>query len=69
MNMVNENDRIAVSPTVLMVIEQFVTAMRADPAIANEAIERLDNILRKGTVPTPNEISTILFEPLSEGQE
>ena len=67
--MANENDRIAVSPTVLMVVEQFVTAMRADPAISDEAIDRLDNTLRKGTVPTPNEISAILFEPLPEGQK
>jgi len=67
--MANDNDSIAVSSTVLKVVEQFVTAMRADPAIADEAIDRLANNLRKGTVPTPNDISAILFEPSPEGQK
>lgn len=69
MEMANENDHIVVSPTVLKVVEQFVAAMRADSAIADEATDRLDNALRKGTVPTPNEISAILFEPPPEDQK
>jgi len=67
MSMANKNDHIVVSPTVLQVVEQFVAAMRADPAIADGAIARLDNLLRKGTVPKPDKISTILFEPPTEG--
>lgn len=67
MNMANENNHMGFSPTVLLVVETFVAAMRADPAIADGAITRLDNFLRKGTIPKPDEINAILFEPTPEG--
>ncbi len=67
MDMANENDHIIASPTVLQVIEQFVVAMRADPGIADDAIARLDNLLRKGIVPKPDVINAALFEPPPEG--
>ncbi len=66
--MANGNAHIVASPTVLQVIEQFVVAMRADPGIADDAIARLDNLLRKGTVPKPDEIKAALFESPPEGQ-
>ena len=61
--MANENDYIDISPTVLQVIEQFVATMRADPGIADDAIDRLNNLLRKGGVPKLDEINAALFEP------
>jgi len=66
--MVNKNDHIVVPPTVLQVIEKFVTAMRADPAIADDSIDRLKNLLLKGTVPKPEEINAALFEALQDRQ-
>lgn len=60
--MANDNDPIGVSPTVLQVIEQFVAAMRGDPGIADDAIDRLNNLLRKRTVPKVDEINAALFE-------
>ena len=60
--MANENYRMVVSATVLQVIEQFVAVMRADPGIADDAIARLDNLLRKGSIPKPDEINAALFE-------
>lgn len=60
--MANKNDHIVVPPTVLQVIEQFVEAMRADPAIEDSAIARLDNLLRKGTTPKSDDINAALFE-------
>jgi len=65
--MANENDQVALSPTVLHVVEQFVAAMRADAVIANEAIDRLDQLLRKGVVPKLEDINAALFPP-SEGK-
>lgn len=51
------------SPTVVQVIDQFVAAMRADADIPNEAIDRLEKILRKEGAPKPDDINTTLFGP------
>ena len=51
------------SPTVSQVVDQFVAAMTGDDAIDNDAINRLDRLLRQGAVPKPDEINTALFEP------
>jgi hypothetical protein len=56
------------SPTVLQVIDRFVAAMRADDGIQNDAIERLENLCRKGAVPKPDEINAALFEAPTDGQ-
>ena len=42
--------------------------MRKDPDIPNDAINRLETLLRKGTVPKPDDINSALFEPLAEGE-
>lgn len=60
--MATENESTALSPTVLQVIDRFVAAMRADDAIPNDAIDHLENLLRKGTVPKPDDISAALLE-------
>jgi hypothetical protein len=60
--MENENQRIELSPTVLNVIKQFAAAMRADGNIQNDAIDRLEKLLLKGTVPKYDEINSTFFE-------
>jgi hypothetical protein len=61
--MANENDHLVLSPTVSHVIEQFVAAMRADAEIADDAVNRLDRLLRKGVVPKAEDINAALFPP------
>lgn len=65
--MASENNQVGPSPTVLRVIDQFVSAMRADGAVQNDAIDRLEKLLRKGDVPKPDEINKALFEPPPDG--
>jgi len=65
--MADENNHIVLSPTVRQVIEQFAAAMRADAAIQDDAIARLEKLLRKGTVPKPEDINSVLFEPPQDG--
>lgn len=61
--MAYENDVLVLSPTVSHVVEQFVAAMRADSEIADDAIDRLDQLLRKGVVPKLEDINAALFPP------
>lgn len=58
-----ENESSLLSPTVLQVIDRFVAAMRSDDAIQNDAIDRLESLLREGTVPKPDDLSAVLFPP------
>lgn len=64
--MANENDPLGLSTTVLQVLEKFVAAIRADDEIDGEAIDRLEILLRQGTVPKPDEIYTAMFESLQD---
>lgn len=66
--MANENNQRPLPQTVLQVIEQFVAAMRADPAISGDAITKLENLLRKGDVPKPDEINAAVFGPPPDGE-
>jgi hypothetical protein len=65
--MVNEDDQGGLSPTVLQVLEHFVTAMRADERIEGYAIDRFEKLLRQGAVPKPDEIYAALFDPQASG--
>jgi hypothetical protein len=67
--MANENDHLVIPKTVLQVMEQFITVMCADPDIPPDAISRLENLLRKGTVPKPEEINSAIFERSSDGEK
>ncbi len=66
--MANEGDQVGLSPTVLHAIEQFAAAMRADDGIEDDAIDRLEALLRKGAVPKADEINTTLFDPPPDGE-
>lgn len=63
--MASSDDSISLSPAVVQVVDQFVTAMRADEQVPNYFIDRLDATLRQGTVPKPDQL-TILFTPPEE---
>jgi len=58
----------SVSPTVSQVIDQFILAMREDDGIENQSIDRLEEILRKDSVPKANEVSAALFDPSKDGE-
>ncbi len=66
--MASEDGPTGLSPTVVQVIDQFAAAMRADDGIQGDAIDRLEMLLRKGTVPKPDEINAALFEPPPDGE-
>jgi hypothetical protein len=61
--MANKDNPSNLSPTVLHVIEQFANTMREDDGIENPVIDRLEKVLRKGSIPKPDEIYIALFEP------
>ena len=54
---------IPLSPTVTRVLDEFVGVMKGDDAIENDGIDRLDNLLRVGSIPEPKEIFGALFPP------
>lgn len=54
---------VPLSPTVIQVLDEFVSAMQGDDAFDGDAIERLDEILRVGAVPKPSEIHRAMFQP------
>ncbi len=66
--MSNEDNQVGLSPTVLHVIEQFASAMRTDNGINDDAIEQLEKLLQKGSVPKPDEINAALFDLSPDGE-
>ena len=57
----------SLSPTVLKVINEFVTALRADDDVDKAAADRLERLLEQTSVPKPNDISAVLFDPPKGG--
>jgi len=66
--MSQKGNTIVVPQTVLQVIEKFVTAMRQDSYIPKDAIDQLETLLRKGTIPKADDINTALFKPSTKGE-
>lgn len=64
-----KDEQKPLSPTVSQVVDQFVAAMTEDDEIDNDAINRLDKLLRQGFVPKPDEINAVLFEPPADAAE
>lgn len=58
-----EQDDDPLSPTVTMVLDEYLKVLKADDAIDDEAAVRLDALLRKGKVPKPDDIDAALFPP------
>ena len=57
----SENNTESISPTVKRVIDEYIAALHADKEIDNEAVGRLDALLRKGKVPKSDDIDAALF--------
>lgn len=57
------NNRSFISPTVLKVIQHFISSLRFECHIAKEKIDLLSDALQKGDLLTPDEINRILFDP------
>jgi len=66
--MTNQDDHVGLSPIVLQVIDQFATRIRDDNEIENDIIDRLEELLRKPTVPKPEEITDVLFDLSLDGE-
>lgn len=49
------------SPTVTKVLDAYLEALKGDGDIDDEAVGRLDDLLRKGKVPKPADIDVALF--------
>lgn len=66
--MAKDDQAATLSPMVAQVIDQFAAALRADDKIADEAVNRLEKLLRRGAVPKPDEINAALFDPSPDDQ-
>ena len=60
--MATEDSFVGLSPTVSQVIDQFVSYLHADDKIGNNAIDHLEKLIRKPSVPKPDEINAALFD-------
>lgn len=57
------------SPTVIKVLNEFVSALRGDEAIPDDAISRLEELLLQEVAPKPEEISDAIFQIPGGGEE
>jgi hypothetical protein len=53
----------SISPTVIKVLDEYIAALHADDEIDNEAVDRLNAVLRKGKVPKFDDIDAALSPP------
>ncbi|MCY0150216.1 hypothetical protein OEG84_21535 [Hoeflea sp. G2-23] len=58
--MTEEQDE-PLSPTVKKVLDAYLNALKEDSEIDDEAAGRLNDLLRKGKVPKPENIDVALF--------
>ncbi len=61
--MAKENDHIVIPATVQQVLKEFFGAIRDDPDIPKDGIDRLEMLLLKGETPKPDDIKAALFQP------
>ena len=54
--MAKDQDADGLSPTVAQVLDQFFADARADGDIPDDAVDRLETLLRKGKLPKPDDI-------------
>lgn len=53
----------SMSPTVIKVLDEYIAVLHAGNEIDNEAVDRLNTVLRKGKVPKFDDIDAALFSP------
>jgi hypothetical protein len=58
-----ENKNETISPTVEKVLDEYIAVLHSDEGIDNEAADRLYTLLRKGKVPSLDDIDAALFPP------
>lgn len=58
-----EDKNESISPTVKKVLDEYIAVLHADDEIDNEAVDRLNAVLRKGKVPKFDDIDAALFPP------
>ena len=63
--MAGNDDAKPLSPTVSKVLDKFVEALTADDTIDQGVVDRLNQLLRTGKVPKPEEIAAAAFAPLA----
>lgn len=57
--MADKNESI--SPTVTKVLDEYIAVLHADAEIDNEAVDRLNAVLREGKIPKSDDIDAALF--------
>lgn len=67
--MSDENSQVGLSPTVKLVVDQFVARMRADDQIDRDAIDRLEKLLRQPLVPKADDVHSALFDASSHTEQ
>ncbi len=58
--MADKNESL--SPTVTKVLDEYIAVLHADAEIDNEAVDRLNAVLREGKIPKSDEIDAALFQ-------
>ncbi|HSH30045.1 MAG TPA: hypothetical protein VK971_09090 [Thiohalobacter sp.] len=58
-----EQRDIILSPTVIMVLDEYHAALHADENVSSNAAENLDALLRNGKVPKFDDIDAALSPP------
>lgn len=58
----------SISPIVKKVLDEYIAVLNADEEMDNEAADRLDALLRKGKVPSFEDIDAVLF-PQTKGDK
>ena len=58
-----ENKQPVLSPTVTLLLDEFISAMQSDDTISDETIGRLDELIRIGRTPKSEEVMNSVFPP------
>lgn len=58
-----EHTNESISPAVKRVLDEYIDALHGDEEINREAADRLDALLRKGSVPKVEDIDAALLQP------
>ena len=59
--MAHQANSTNISSTVSYVLQKFITSVRADQELSQDAVDRLEHLLNQGLVPTVTQIATAVF--------